>query len=113
MHRAGPHFMSVRVAAGHLALDHALHDHVLLDPAAELVRLWRVEVDVLLELEAQLAAEHASVVQVAAQEDLVHPPEVLLVEEVLVAEQLLVGVELRPLQLDRGDDRVVGHRDQV
>ena len=41
----------VRVAAGHLALDHPLHDEVLLDPPAQLVRLRRVEVDVLLELE--------------------------------------------------------------
>ena len=100
---------SVRVAAGHLALDHALHHHVLLDPSPELVRLRCVEVNVLLELEAELAAEHACVVEVATQEDLVHAAEVLLVQQVLVAEQLLIGLDLGRLQLDRGDDAVVWH----
>src|SRR5262245_13608983 len=37
----------VRVPAGHLAFDHALHDHVLLDAPAQLVGLRGVEVDVL------------------------------------------------------------------
>ncbi len=97
------------MAAGHLALDHALHDHVLLDPPPELVRLRRVEVDELLELEAELSAEHAGVVEVAAQEDLVHAAQVLLVEEILVAQELAIDVELRALQLDRADDRFVGH----
>ena len=66
--------------------------------------------DVLLELEAQLAAEHAGVVEVAPQQDLVHAAEVLLVEEVLVAQQLAIDVHLRALQLDLGEDRFVSHR---
>ena len=86
-----------------------LHDHVLLDPPPELVRLGRVEVDVLLQLEAELAAEHPGVVEVAAQEHLVHAPQVLLVEEILVPQQLAIGVDLGALQLDGGDERFVGH----
>src|SRR6185503_4328343 len=48
-------------------------------------------------------------VEVATQEDLVHPPQVLLVQEVLVAEQLLIGLDLCRLELDRRDDAVVRH----
>jgi len=41
----------VRVAAGHLALDHALGDEVFLDAPPKLVGLRRVEMDVLLQLQ--------------------------------------------------------------
>ena len=83
------------MAARHLPLDHPLHDHVLLDPPAQLVRLRRVEVDVLLELEAQLPAEDPGVVEVPPQEHLVHASQVLFVEEVLVAQELAIDVDLR------------------
>jgi hypothetical protein len=65
--------------------------------------------DVLLELQAQLAAEDPRVIEVPSQEHLVHAPQVLLVQEVLVAEQLAIDVDLRALELDRPDDRFVGH----
>ena len=97
------------MAARHLALDHAFHDQVLLDPAPELVRFGGVEVNVLLELEAELSAEHPRVIQVPAQENLVHAPQVLLVEEILVSQQLTIDVDLGALQWDGRDDRFVGH----
>ncbi len=100
---------SVGVAPRHLAFDHALHDEVLLDPAPELVRLGGVEVDVLLELEAELAAEHAGVIQISAEEDLVHAPQMLLVEQILVSQQLPIDIDLGALERDGRDDRVVGH----
>ena len=80
------------------------------DPPPKLVGLGRVQVYELLELERELAAEHPSVIEVPAQEDLVHPAQVLLVEEVLVTEELLVDFDLGRLQLNRRDDAVVCHR---
>jgi hypothetical protein len=99
----------VGVAPRHLALDQPLHDHVLLDSPSQLVSLRRVQMDELLELEGELAAEHPRMVEVASQQHLVHPTEVLLVEQVLVAKQLLIRLDLGRLQLYRGDDAVVWH----
>ncbi len=67
----------------------------------------------LLQLEAQLAAEHPRVIEVAAQEHLVHAAQVFLVEKILVAQQLTVDVELGALELDGRDDRIVSHHPAV
>src|SRR5438270_5228951 len=93
-HLTPSHAKSVGVAAGHLLLDHPLHDHVLLDTPAQLVCLGRVEMDEVLKLERELSAEHPHVIEVAAQEHLVHAMQVLFVEEVVVAQQLAVHLDL-------------------
>jgi hypothetical protein len=66
-------------------------------------------VDVLLELEAELPAEHAGVIEVSAQKHLVHASQMLLIEEILVSQQLTIDVDLGSLQCDGRDDRFVGH----
>ena len=90
---------SVRVAAGHLSLDELLHEQILLDSTPQLVGLGGVQVHELLELERQLARGDPSVIQIPAQEGLVHPAQVLRVQQVLVAEEALVDLQLGGLEL--------------
>ena len=65
--RSGPD-----LAPGHLALDLALGLHVAVDLLAQLVRLGRVQVDLLLQDVRQPAAGHPHVIQVLHQDQRVH-----------------------------------------
>ena len=61
---------------GHLALDLALRLDVAVDLLAQLVRLGRVQVDLLLQDVRQPAAGHPDVVQVLHQDQRIHRGEV-------------------------------------
>src|SRR5690606_11067147 len=63
-------------AARHLTLDLALRFHVAVDLLAELIRLGRVEVDLLLEDVREPAAGHPDVVQVLHEDQRIHGGEV-------------------------------------
>jgi len=64
------------LAAGHLGLDLALSLDVLVDPIAQLVGLWRVEMNLLLEDVAQAPARHADVVEILHQHERIHSRQV-------------------------------------
>ncbi len=64
--------LGAEAAAGHLPFDLAFGLDVLVDLTPDLVRFWRVQVNLLLEDVAQSPTRHAHVIEVLREDQRVH-----------------------------------------